>query len=410
MRLTPWTTTSLAIAGHDLACVRLQGSPAGVRVTKSEVIRSFLSLSPGEQRSALAGFEPGRSGIELTIPADWAAIRPIALSTRSWPGAKQEILRSVESLFPFSRRDALVGLVERDAGGSEESAYLVGADAQRLEPWRRAIAQATGVPIRRTLSAHMDLLGLGLQPMPEATVGERTPAGATLLHELRYGRIVELGRPGSDDARVDAWLPASGADGRAAMELAIAGCLAPRVAPGDFAPLEGEPCRAPRRWIAPVAMSAASLAMIVAASAVLDGRYGRAAERLRAESQEILPLIDEVQRDRGSVRAVAELMNETVAPTLAGWGSVLPELAEAQDALPPDAFLYRVELGDAGVTIKGEADRASDVLTGLERSPIFTRATSLEPSFAIDERDSEQFHVRATRTTGRSADAERRPR
>ncbi len=397
MRLTPWTTTSLAIVGNDLAVARLRGSVRGVRVERCELIRSFLSLSPAERRGALAPFGAGNPDVLLTIPADWSALRPLALSVSSWGAARDEILGSIESLFPLSRNDAMVGLIERSGAADPGSSYLVAADSARLQPWREAIVEAIGSPVSRILSAQMAMLGMGLQSSAQATIAEQTPAGGRLSHRLSHGRVVELAVPADREEPVDAGLPGSDSDERAPVDLAIGAALAPLVAPGSFVPLEGRPFKTPNRWAVPASAIAASVALVIGASFVLDSRYEAESERLRSGGEAMQAVLAEVQSDRAFVRQTSSLLDQTVRPVVEGWRSVLPDLVAAQGALPDDGFLYRIELDESAVTIKGEAGRASEVLTALERSPVFAGARSLDASFAVEERQSEQFHVQASR-------------
>ncbi len=424
MTFLPWTTLSLVIDGDDLVSASVSGSPIGTRAARGPRVSNVLKAPSDEVRRALAGTGHSRGRVVLTVPASWCNIRPIALRRRHWQTARPEIMRSLSGLFPLAPADAIVGLIDRVAdsttpGGAKKTAdptaaggYLIAVDRDRLDPWLSAIRSALGREVDLVLAPHMAFFGLGLQSVERAEILEQQTSGALVCHRLWRGEITELFRPYDESESVDAAAhlrlfsagsgkPDSGTSNGATLidpgELAIGAAIATRVAPERFAPLLGQPPSVALRWAPPAAAALLALAAIWGATWTMKARYLAAAERI--EQRQILneqALLD-VQSDRIETLRLVALLEAAARGPAASRRSVLSDLSAAHAALPADGFLYRVEVDAGGVSLRGESQRASDVLQRLESTPGFRSARNVSSPALVEERRSEMFDVRAER-------------
>lgn len=403
-------TLSLVIEGADLVWARIAHGVRGARALRGGRLERALEVSPDEARRAL-GIIAGRADrAMLTVPGAWCSLRPIALNVSQWPAARPEVMQSISSLLPLAPTDALVGLVERRAGETGGAGgYLVAVDRERLAPWLEWVRSVTGQDVQEIISPHMALPGLGLQRFERAEVVESQAGGAVVTHTLRRGEVVELCRAGraGEGAEADMRLTLGGAQLAglplvgtpvSAEELAIAGALSARVAPGQYAPLAGRSRQGPRRWVMPAAAAAVAILMLLGASWTSDARYEARAAALEAWQAEHEAQLREVERERARTLRLVALLNAARSGPVATAPSVLPDLALAQAVLPEKGFLYRVEVDGGGVSLRGEAQRASDVLQRLESTPGFRSARMVNTPAPVEERSLETFDVRAERS------------
>ena len=433
MRLVPWKTLSLVIDGDDLVCAGVVSTPFGVRASRGPRIAGFLRAPADEARRAMAGASTGQGRVVVTVPASWCSVRPIALRCEQWQAARPEIMRSLSSLLPLAPTDALVGVIDRSAGEGDSSnagAYLVAIDRARLDPWLAAIRSALGTEVYAVLAPHMAMLGLGLQSAERAEVLEQRAGGGQVCHRLWRGDVTEMFAPlsdsesprsvlrvrlpGSDDRGGLAGAAASGqhtaaksAVGVDAWDLAIAAALAPHVAPGSYVPLLGRRSTGAWRWALPAAAIALALLATWGASQTNEARFLAAAERVEREQAAWQAQLAEVERDRDETLRLVGLLEAAARGPVAVRRSVLPELAAAHAALPAEGFLYRVELDGAGVALRGESKRASDVLQALDATPGFKGARNVSTPAPVEERSSEMFDIRAERVPGAATGATR---
>ncbi|MCB9838795.1 MAG: hypothetical protein H6813_05610 [Phycisphaeraceae bacterium] len=408
MRLRAGTTISLVIHEGDLTCavVRFGAELSHPRpaVLCADTIEGFLELTSAQQRSkfesirAIAG---DRARVVLTVPSDWCAMHPIALTCAQWEGARDEIIRSVDRLLPLTPDDAGVGLLDlhgadSNPGDAPRSGMLVGAERSRLEPWTSAIASALDHPISSVRSAAMSALGLGLQHDERAVVVE--PDGSAMT--LRWGRVVSVGELLTEQGEAGSRTitlsndPDDPAGGPGA--LAIASALADVVAPASFRPISGKASAPERRWAAPALCALLAIALLIFASYVGDRRYERATAAQTQRQRELADALDETQRLRLETERLTRLLNEGVAATINQWEAITPALIEAQAAIPPDGTLHRLDLDTSAIALRGEAGDAGAALTALEASDSFTDAAFTAPvSKSTDNTDL--FELRADR-------------
>lgn len=404
MPALPTTTLSTLIDGDDLVAVRVRVGPFGARAEAPVRIANFLAPANADAaRRALAPLADG-ARVTLTVPAEWTGVRPIALTSERWRSAREEVVRSIQSLFPMSADDAMVGLIDRvDEQGRAVSGALVAAERSRVDPWRRAVETAAGRPVHAVLPVHAAFQGLGLQSIERSEILERLPGGPLVVHRLIWGRLHEIAAPFAEPAPREGRRlvldPADSSRGEVVQPeaLAIGAALAPVVAPRSFWPLEGPLGRAPRRWLVPVAAAVGAAALLWAASSVSESRYARAAEALEAKQASLNAAYEDAQRAKSEAIRLALLLRKGAAEPVASWRSVMPDLAVAQSVVPDDGFIYRLDYDTRSVTITGEAKRASDVLKRLEDTDAFSAARTLGASTIVEERGTEQFSIRADR-------------
>jgi len=404
MILPPKSFLSFAIVDADLFVVRVVVGPRAPRVTHSQVIERFLSLSDQDAKVALRPFAQTSGRALLTAPSSWCSVRPIALTTRDWPKAKAEIMRSIDRLVPMTPDDALVGLVNLyDDSLTPVAGRLIAIHTRSLDPWRHAIEAALDRPIAAVLSPHMAMLGLGLQDEPHTLIIEPDPAGQSLQHELTLGLPTSIAEPpdlDSNNTQTNATvLPGSDAASTVTgAELAVASALASLAAPNAFAPLDG---RTPSRrieWLAPAAALIAAAALFIAAPMIFHARFRAGIERSKAQQSALVEPFNTVRDLRHNAEKLARQLNEGVAATTASWHSVLPALAQAQASLPADGFLNRLSIDDQSVTISGDASDTPAILQRLEASDALTSARRTGPLSPSSFPGLDHFEMRAART------------
>lgn len=405
MILPPRNILSLVIVGDDLHAARVAVGPIGARTVRAVTIERFL-LPTGEARdpAALRAIAGRARRVLLTVPGSWCASRPIGLTTRDWRGARDELRRSIDRFVPFTPDDALAGIVTmHDDAGAPAGGLLVAASRGRVEPWRRAVEAALGVPVGAVMCPMIASLGLGLQRARRAAVLEPVGFRAMHRHELALGLPVRAAQP-ADDADItaaDAVLPGDAASTVTGCELASAAAAASLVAPGVFAPLDGRVTTHRGDWIAPAAAVAAALALFISAPAVEEARVRAAIESLAQERESLAEPFARVRDVRKQAERLSALLGRDIAAATAGWSSVLPILAETQAAVPEAGFLYRIEIDGRGVTISGEAPDTPTILERLESSDHLTAARRAGPLSPSAEPGLDVFEMRADREGGR---------
>lgn len=422
---------SCVAVGDDLAVAAVTAGPTGAQVTALPTHRGFLATRDAR---AIASLRRAARGAEIvfTCPAHICGTRPLPLSLTQWRRSNADVLASLDKLLPVRPDDAEAGFiaaapafVDADSDSPEERGFLVAVRRDQLEAWTTPLAEAAGRPVHRVLSPAMAMLGLPLASAPDAAVIERTGPGVVTMYRFRAGAPDRLAEPWTDD-RLDSlalggvelfeW-PTSTGDGlpghrRAAplspADLAAAAALAPIAGAGRFAPVVGPSPRAPRRWIAPAALTAAAIGIIAAAGHVESTRFERAIDDLhaqRAAHAERLAAVE--QHRRGYAQAAARLERALVSersPARPAPRAALASLADAAETLPAGrGFLYEIALDDASVTVRGEAPRAGEVLGAVERADAFRAATQLDPPVAVAERGHEAFRIRADRAAPQDA-------
>ncbi|MDX2115429.1 MAG: PilN domain-containing protein [Planctomycetota bacterium] len=380
----------------------------GTTARRLGVLREFLRMPHDEARARLSAAR-GAARVVLTCPSAMCAVRPVGATTAVWRSAREEIVRNIHSFVPLAAGDALVGLIDRaprlesgdaTADPSDAGGYLVVADRRRLQPWFDAVRGAIGRDPDRVLSASMAALGLGLQKRPRAEVVDTLPGGGRVAHRLVYGEVEELAatpESGPTDQRVT--LPGAENSTVSGEDLAIAAVLAPEVVRG-FAPLSGAMSGPRSGWALPGAVATAAAVLLVASPFVADARYARATEALDAQSAARRDVIRDVITDRDEARRYSDLLNEaqSLLPRFETKGQTVRVLSAAREALPADAFFYRVDLDETSITVRGEARRSGDVLRAFEDSPAFEQAREVDPPRPVSERSLETFHIRALRS------------
>jgi len=400
MNLAPplWSKLCLCIVGDDLHAAQVVRTPLGVRVDGQIVIERFLATPAAEARRALSELLRSRQRVTLVLPPEWCAVRPMQLSRADWAGARDEVRRSLDRLLPIPADDAMLGYIELETGSDDRRGVLIATRRSRVRPWTDAIQSAVGRPVGEIVSAHMAMLGLGLQEAPEANIAEGAPQAGGSRHRLRFGKPVAVDEPeGGDEAPPDIRLPGQAEGSISGGDLAVAAGLAPLVATDVYAPLQGRPPRRIWKWAPVAAGMAAALALIATAGTAGDARLRAAAEHLRAEQQSLTTDFEAAQALRSETRRLHRLLEEGVAEATAEWRSTLPALAEMQRAMPEDGFFYRLDVTPGGVAFSGEAPNAPGVLQRLEDSPLFTAAQRSAPITPSSVSGMDVFELRAER-------------
>lgn len=419
--------TCCFIYGGGLQLVSVRGVRLAMRVTASHLVPDALAASLD---SGFETFDPGeKSRIILVCPSSWCAVRPIALDAPGWSKARDDVMASIESFFPLPAEDALVGYLRSHGESSVQSeevpesrcGYLIAASRSRLKPWIDAVERITGRVVEEVIPVHAALLGLGLQKYARAQVLDAGAHGVRTLHMLEYGRVTAIEEPWSEDAQERASLmeetfvaqlpcgtetsvPGSFPNGAAELtpaDVALGGALASIVAPGEYAPMIGKRTGAPKRWLAPLAAAAVAIGVFWSAGVVVESRFASASQQIASAQQSLAVPLSEAESVRSRARALIQRI-ETVHAASKDWNSVLPVLFEAQGALPPDGYLYRIEIDQSRVKMAGEARSAGDVLRQIERSEVFHSAERISTAAPTPRGETfdVQAQIRRANTTG----------
>jgi hypothetical protein len=420
MRNRPIISAVLTEGGAAFALTTF-GSRGNANARRGGVVRDLASASAADIRAA-AGDVPRNASLVLVAPTSACAVRPAAMDRAMFSSARDEVERSATELFPLAEGDAMIGFIARapstgpsspaasDDAEEQRGGYLIAASASRVEPARRAIEDALGVSVSRILAPQMAMLGLGLQHMDHAVVDEPSPFGSAMLHTLQRGVVRALAEPESPmtvsdapDARLPAALDTED-DERAAIDLAVAAALAPRVAPQEFTPLSGRAPRGPRHWVRPALAAGIAVALFIAASSALDARYAAARDAVLAEQTGLAPAVDAVMRARGEyetlaadLEAIARL--ESATPT-----SAFPALVAAVETLPTHASLERLRVEPGRIVLEGFADEGSTVLARIEANDAFAGARPIAAAQQLPEPvNKESFEIAADRRRVRTS-------
>lgn len=409
----PMFSSTIRVVVCDGESVRVVDVRPGMLRARSRVIA--VVGDPGDERACDAArarvVGAGRaSSVVVVLPAGEVHLRPMAMSSRLFADAKEEIRQSVETLLPIDPSGAMLGFVDRRAaepGESDEdsagSGYLIGVEGEVVQRWSSLCEQLTGRKPDRVLAAHQALLGAGFQNSERALVRERGSYGEVQDSVLERGRITEL--------RIDADLavePAlvmgpsgDAADGAGTDRLAIGAAMLDRCASDQTSPVSGEWTPGWKRALPTVIAVSLALALVLAAGAIRDRRYEAdlqavldQQQELRADAAAVGELIAERDRLRGMLRAA-----DTGA--IDRESSVLEIIGEAERAMPPDAFLEQFVVDSTGVRLRGIAASARDVLAAIESSPRFGSVREgKRPQPVGDRSGREVFDIRAENSDG----------
>lgn len=406
------TTLSLVIDRGDLHWSLVRHSWLGKSHRAGEALRGLRSI-PGPAQIAALQSLPSAGRIVLTLAPEMCLITPLDLPLAQWRQSRDSIAESIESLLPIRPDEAMLGLIERSkADASQPRSYLVAARCSDVEPWVSMIEGAFQRPIDMILAPQMALLGAGLADHDRADVIHRSDDGLCSLTSLERGALKEI-VPGVDSRALESVdeVRYDLGEGELArrevaideptlpprINLAVSATSAPRAAPRHFAPLAG---RVPRRepaWLAPAACLVLAMAFALLGGVLRDARYDRHLKALDERAVAMREHLASVQHDRSELGRMALMLSDRIEPRTSRWRSVLPELEALWDSLPEEAFVYRVRIDSSGLTLRGEATRASEVLERLERAPGFARVRSIDAPVLVQERGLEQFHVHAER-------------
>ena len=171
------------------------------------------------------------------------------------------------------------------------------------------------------------------------------------------------------------------------------------IGPGLFHPLSGKPPKIGKRLLVPAALATLAAALLFAAPAVFNARVADATETALTELRELEPAADRVAALRERATVADTLVRESIIEPTQDWQSVLPVLTEVQRAVGPDAYLFRLDLDAATVSIRGDAPSAAvtPMLERLVESPVFDDAALVAPTTVGTAPDRVSFEVRATR-------------
>ena len=244
----------------------------------------------------------------------------------------------------------------------------------------------------------MAALGLGLQRRERAELIDELGGDLRVRHELRLGEMVDLGSPAMEG---DQPVSEFGVDLTriAPEELAIAAVIACEVSggAGAFFALDGRTPAAPKRWLIPAAAALLAAGAVWGSIYTTGARYQSAIDSLKDDRAMTEAEFKKADAARADATRLAALIDQGFNRRVKKWGSILPALGGAMAALPSEGFLYRLELDDQSVTMRGEAKHAAEVLRKLEDTPGFKSAKSTDPESPVVERGLETFTVRAER-------------
>ena len=411
MVIRPRTIVSACGVGPDLHFAIVEASPMGVRVRQGPVVRDALHAQPDVLRRAGASLPTGGT-VVFVCPAESTAVRPIGVDAKGFQMARADLQKSIGRLVPIPPENAMIGLVQRhgEEGSSDAAGYICAARRDAVEAWSDVVRTVTGRAPDAVLAPAMALVGLGGQRTESMVVLQRTLAGGLVSHTLRFGRVVDVAQPIDEDrlasvrassATIRVMPDADGAESIAGgepiacAELAIAGAMAMIMGDGEFVPLAGQAPRTAPRWVAAAGALIAAGVLAWGASSVRGWRYEQAIDRLAAEESGLDAGVARVQAMRAESSRLAALLRDGVEKTTGRWAPRTTELAAAIALIPEGGYIYRLSATGTGITIEGEAPKASAVLAALERSPRFTNARPQDPTTAVQGRSTESFGIRA---------------
>ncbi len=386
------TTISALIEGDGLRLIRVSGAGGvmGLRVQPLGVVPSALSSADAVR--AMIGGAPAR--IVLTVPGEWASVRPISVTSAQWRDGAAEIRKSVGGLLPLSSEDAMLGVIDArggaaaevgGGGGSGGGGYLVGVSESLVRPWMALLERAAGRGVDRVLTVQMAMLGLGLQGHDQADVLE-SMGGGWLRHRLVRGLVERIGEPwGEGDAlaaeavAIGAAPPAPGVRAVTGDDLAAAAALASRVAGESFVSLNGRPTRAWARWAWPAGMVAASVALLVAGGVWRQSRVERATARLDARIAEISADVRATAEARAEAERLAAMIESARGVSREAERKILPLLIAAMESVPAGGFISTIQITPDRLVMRGEAPQAGEVVRFIEVSPEFEQARLTSP-------------------------------
>jgi len=404
----PVFSSTIRVVVCDGDSVRVVDVRGGMLRARSRVIA--VVGDPGDERACDAArarvVRAGRAGsVIVVLPAEQVHLRPMAMSSRLFADAKEELRQSVESLLPIDPSGAMLGFVDRRAEQTADpedevtgSGYLIGVEGEVVKRWSLLCEQLTGRKPDRVVAAHQALLGAGFQGAERALVRECGSYGEVQDSILEQGRIVELRIDEDPASEPDLVIgPARRAgEGSEADRLAIGAAMLGRCASDQTSPVSGEWTPGWKRAMPTVIAASLALALVLTASAIRDSRY-------EAELQAVL---DRQQELRADVSAVGELvtardrlrskLRAADVGAIDRESSVLEIIGEVERAMPPDAFLEQFVADRAGVRLRGVAASARDVLAAIEASPRFGSVREGQRPQPVGDRSGrEVFDIRA---------------
>ncbi len=405
-----WTKLVGVAHGDDLHIAVVSRTPFGVRAQPGPRLANFLQMPTDEVRTALADIASPSTPTTLVAPSAWCAVRSVQIVAKEWRNAREEIVRSIDSLVPIAPGEAMVGYLETvDGAGEPRGGAVIAMRTTHVAPWLEALERAGSRRVE-VVTPHIAALGLGLQHDARAEVIDA--AGAALVrHEFAHGRALSIAQPmhaGQTEPSSRYILPAAqgiypkDAPGKQLSEfdLALGAALAPTVAGGVFSPIVGRDPAAPKRWLASVAAGVAAVILLAAAGPLLGARLARATDALQTDREQMAGEVEQIVRMRTDAERYSRLLSEGVAQPTSEWRSVLPALIDAQAALGAEGFLYRIEVTPDHLTMQGEAESASETLEQLEGSPSLAGARHMRPVRTSGVTNKQIFEIRAGREGG----------
>lgn len=373
--------------------------------------REILSLDdPNDERAcdeARARIAAaGRAGsMVVVLPAEAVHLRPMAMKSRLFADAQNEIERSLESLLPIDPDGASLGFVDRVEQGKVDAeddragaGYLIGVDRADVRRLSEVSSRVSGRLPDRMVAPHQAAMCAGYQRSERTIVRERGVLGDVQDSILQRGRIVELRADASGSATADLLLPGAGdgSEAEACERLAVGAALLDGCASGECVPLEGEWTPLWKRSVPIAALAVVCVGLVLGALTMRGSRYELAVEDVVAQQQELRPRIAEAtdriaERDR-----LAAMIRLVVTSAIERDAGVIEIAASAERALPADVFLEQFTVNADGVRLRGVAASARDVLAAIESSPDFDGVReSQRPQPVGDGSGREVFDVRA---------------
>lgn len=416
MRIIPTTTTVAVLTRSPGASevgalfTRVTRSPLGNSAERLGVVRELNSATRESIQEAAGGVAKGK--LVVVLPAQDCFVKPIAMSSATFQGARAEVIQTIDELFPLSADDALVGMLDRvaspgasdisdDSGSASEAGYLLAAQRSKVNDSIGAIESALSARTWRVFAPHMAAFGFGAMHSERAVVVEELDvSGNPIHHSYADGKALRLTAPGAPSAQVDARFPASlDADGtRDAMELAVAAAIVDDTAPGAIAPLAGPMTSRSAHWIAPAAFACAAAGLFFMAGFVSDLRFNAAANSQEDRAISMQSEYDAAQAQRARLDALAADIARSSELGFPRVGRTLADVWSAVTVLPADAYFTRIELTASRAVLDGVAGSSGDVLQRLESSEAFTDARRERGSGRVPGDPSrETFALTATR-------------